>query len=47
VAAVPAEANALAGLEKWHVRPDCVDGAGDLVTRSARKLDAGPMALFG
>ena len=44
---VPAQANALAGLEKRNVGADRVDDAGNLVAGGTRKLKAGPMAFFG
>jgi hypothetical protein len=47
VASVPAEADALAGLEKGDVGANGVDDAGDLVAGGAGILDAGPMAFFG
>ena len=47
VASVPAEADALAGLEEGNVRADGVDDAGNLVAGGARVLHAGPMAFFG
>ena len=44
---MPAEADALAGLEERDVGADGVDDAGDLVAGRAGKLDAGPLAFFG
>ena len=47
VAAVPAEADALAGLEERHVGADGVDDAGDFVAGDARVCDAGQEADLG
>ena len=47
VASVPAEADALAGLEERDVGADGVDDSGDLVAGHARKLEAGPQAFLG
>ena len=46
VAAVPADADALAGLPVGDVSADGVDAAGDFVSGDAGILDAGPMAFF-
>ena len=47
VASVPAEADALAGLEEGDVGADGVDDPGDFVAGGAGELDAGPVAFFG
>ena len=47
MAAMPAEANALAGLEDGNVGSDGIEYAGDFVAGNARKLDAGPHAQLG
>ena len=46
VAAVPAEADALAGLEERDIGADGVDDAGDFVAGNARELEAGPDGLL-
>ena len=47
MAAVPAQADALAHLEDRHVGANRVQHAGDFVAGHARILDAGPDAHFG
>ena len=46
VAAVPADADALAGLEDLHAGPDFLHAAGDFVPRHKGKFHPRPMALL-
>ena len=46
MAAVPSDADALAGLPVGDIGADGVDAAGDFVSGNARILDAGPMAFL-
>jgi hypothetical protein len=47
VASVPAETDALAGLEEGYIGADGVDDASDFVAGGARELKAGPVAFLG
>jgi hypothetical protein len=46
MAAVPPDADALAGFPVSNVGTDSVDAAGDFVSGNAWILDAGPIAFF-
>jgi hypothetical protein len=46
MAAVPSDADALAGLPVGNVGADGIDAAGDFVSGNARILDAGPVAFL-
>jgi hypothetical protein len=46
MAAVPSDADALAGFPVRNVGADSVDAAGNFMSRNAWILDAGPMAFF-
>jgi hypothetical protein len=47
VAAVPAEADAVANLEDGDIGADGIDDSGDLVAGAAGILNAGPQAFLG
>jgi hypothetical protein len=47
IAAKPADADALPGAPAHYASADCVDHAGDLVPRGAKKGEVGPPLLNG